>query len=266
VLQALGGRDYFASELSFKLGTLAVLAVGLYLLRPMPKAAPAPSQVPAPPALTLPPPAVAPRPPPVVATQLASGPRIPSIQLTLTTPLEKGPVWPPGEPLPVTIQVRGASAQDLLSLDVELELRHAGGAERARVALREPVAVLSQTVPQPGPFQVRARALWQGQPVAEAAVEGRAASYREEIGRRFDGLKAGAAAQGIGITTGSTPREVRDAFVRHYPKLRRSMDDLLMALEVALFAEDEVGRDTYEQLVRALADIEQRGQEAVPHA
>jgi hypothetical protein len=58
---------------------------------------------------------------------------------------------------------------------------------------------------------------------------------------------------------------VRDAYVRHNPKLRRSLDDLLMALEIALFAEEEVGRDTYEQLVRALAEIEQR-QEAVPHA
>lgn len=263
LLQALTGRDYFATELPFKLGTLAVLVVGLYLLRPLPKPAaakpaqsPAPAPRPAPPA-----PAAAPRTP-----TLPAGTRAPNVQLVLETPLSKGPVWPPGEPLPITVQVRGASAADLASIDVELELKHAGGSERARVALRESVAVLSQTVPQPGAFQVKARALWQGAVIAEAAVDGRAASYREEIGRRFDALKASSAAQGLAITQGSTPREVRDVLVRAQPQKRRSIDELLAALEVALFAEEEVGRDTYEQLVRALADIEQRGEEAAPRA
>ncbi|HEV8361583.1 MAG TPA: DUF4129 domain-containing protein [Candidatus Thermoplasmatota archaeon] len=266
VLQGLAVGDYFQGDLAFKFGTLAVLAVGGYLLwktQPHPTNDAPPAAPPAAPAAAPAPPAPRPSPAPAQIARPA-GSRAPAIQIVVETPLARGPVWPPGEPLPITLQVRGASQADLASIDVELELRHAGGAERARVAMREPTAVLSQTVPSPGPFQVKARALWQGAVVAEATVDGRAASYREEIGRRFDALKANAEAAGLPVGADSTPREVREVLARRYPTLRRSLDDMVGALEVALFAEDEVGRETYEALARALAEVEQRGLEAVP--
>ena len=54
--------------------------------------------------------------------------------------------------------------------------------------------------------------------------------------------------------------------MRRYPPLRAHLDDLVAAIEVALYSQDEIGRDTYERLVRALAELERKGLEAAPRA
>lgn len=265
VLQALAGGDYFGLDLPAKLATLAVLLAGAgYLLRHERRRAfasrwraraAAPHAAPQPPPLE-PEPEEPPRP----------GAPAPTLRLDLETPLGRGPVWPPGEPLPVTVRVSGAGPEGMAELDLELELQHSGGRERARVPLRGSVAVLSQTVPSPGPFKLTARALRHGEPVAEASVQGRASSYREEVGRRFEQLKASVGRAGLPVGPDATPREVQETLARRFPGLAPRLDGLAGVLETALYSPDEVGRDTYEALVRALGELERRGLEAAPHA
>src|SRR5207245_538707 len=105
-------------------------------------------------------------------------------------------------------------------------------------------------------FTLTARVLRDGVELAKASADGRAASYREEIGRRFDVVKVTASQAGVDIGPEATPRELRDVLARRNPKLRPALEEMVAALEVALYAEEEVGRDTYEALVRALQEIE----------
>lgn len=263
------GEDYFRDALLMKFGTLALLVAGGILLLPPDRRAawsraPAAPLAPARPAPAPAAPARAP-PAPATAPRTAREDPFPPLSIALETPLAKGPVWPPGEPLPVSVHVRGGPPGHE-GVDIELEVQHAGGAERGRVSLKGTSALLSQTIPQPGPFTLTAKALLHGTAVASASVEGRAASYREEIARRFEGLRASATAKGLSVGPDATPRELRDALARRHPSMRRSLEEVVASVEVALYAEDEVGRETYESLVRALADVERRGLEAARHA
>lgn len=216
-------------------------------------------------AATMPPAAARAAPPPHQPLAPPPKPELAPVKMNLESPLVRGPVWPPGEPIPLTIQVKPAGPGDMGDVDVELELKHARGTERVRVPLKGNVAVLSQAVPSPGPFVLTARALRDGQTVSEASIEGYAASYREEIGRRFEALKKACERAGLEVGDDSTPREVREALAHRFPQMRPQLAELVLALEIALYSEEEVGRDTYESLVRALAELERRGLEAVAH-
>lgn len=202
---------------------------------------------------------------PEPATTQRAAPR-PPVNLDLETPLTGGPVWPPGEPIPITIEIRVQGPHSQEDIDVEVELRHAGGTETARVPLKGSAAVLSQTVPTEGPFTLTARALRDGDSVSETTVEGLATPYREEIGRRFEQLKSSAGNAGLPIGPDATPRELHAALVERHPALRSKLDDLVTAIEFALYSEEDVTRETYEGLVQGLVELERVGVEARTHA
>lgn len=292
VFQLLLGT-WTPDALPLQLATLALaVAGGWLLLSPERRAeadawfqgarqrAAAARPAPPPPTLQAPPPPAPARAPPkpappaqapakakhVTAPPLPAKPALGPVKMSLESPLARGPVWPPGEPIPITIQVRMAGPGDPGDIDIELEVQHSKGKERARLPLKGSVAVVSQAVPSPGPFVITARAIREGQSVSESSVEGYASSYREEVGRRFEALKEACENAGLEVGAESTPREVRDALAHKFPNLRRNLDDLAGALEVALYSEEEVGRDTYEALVRALTELEKRGLEAASRA
>lgn len=234
---------------------------------PAPAAAPMRSLPPPPMAKAAPPATAAPaKPKPAPVAQAPARPALAPVKMSLESPLARGPVWPPGEPIPITIQVRMAGPGEPGDIDIEIEVQHSKGTQRARLPLKGSVAVVSQAVPSPGPFVITARAIREGGPVSETQVQGYASSYREEIGRRFDALKEACGAHGLEVGAESTPRELRDALAHKFPGLRKNLDELVGALEVALYSEEEVGRETYEALVRALTELEKRGLEASTRA
>ena len=280
LIQAFRGAGYFSANLLLKFTTLGLLLAGMYMLMPgsrqdevRARAASTFSRVRSSAAdagsrlqkkATS---AVKPKPAAKTSNAPASGAKAAlPVKVALESPLQRGPVWPPGEPIPVTIQILVEGPGGAKDVEVEMDLVHAGGKETVRVPIRGSAAVMSQTVPVPGPFTITARAFRGGEAVAETTLEGRAAQYREEIGRRFDELKTVAAAAGLPVGPASTPRELRDALARRFPRLRAELDELVVAIEVALYSQEEVSRDTYESLVRALSQLARLGLEAAPRA
>lgn len=167
------------------------------------------------------------------------------------SPLSAGPVVAPGEEMDFTIE---AEPQELShELDVQIEVHGPNGSRQMQVPMEGTQANHTLAFEDPGEFTV---AIVLDHPRSEPVskeIHGRVASYREEVGRLFETLKEQAAAAGLDVGPGSTPREVCHVLGEATEVKPTQLADLAVELEVALYGDEEVDRATYETVHGAIA-------------
>lgn len=175
------------------------------------------------------------------------------LKIRVHSPLMVGPVVAPGETVP--IQVHAEPEELARQLEVTFEVTHNDQTRTATANMQGTDLVHTETFEDPGRFEIHVQAHHpKGQP-ASKRIEGRVATYREEVGRLFDQLKARAREAGANVGDQSTPREV----CKHLTTIANaSYDDaeaLRTHLEVALYGDAGVDRATYEAIHTIIREV-----------
>ncbi len=175
------------------------------------------------------------------------------LKIKVHSPLMVGPVVAPGETVPV--QVHAEPEALARELEVTFQVTHNDRTRTATANMQGTDLVHTETFEEPGRFEILVQARHpKGQP-ASKRIEGRVATYREEVGRLFDQLKARAREAGAQVGDQSTPREV----CKHLTTIANaSYDDaeaLRTHLEVALYGDAGVDRATYEAVHTIIREV-----------
>lgn len=184
------------------------------------------------------------------------------LKVRVHSPLAMGPVIAPGEPLPITIQAE----PEHLAPELEVTIEIVRGEERRSqtVTMTAPTVVHSETLDEEGPFELVVTVKHPHAPAATKTIAGRVTSYREEVGRLFDELKADAENAALDVASHSTPREVAQALARGKLIEARHVRELAASLETALYDDTAVERSTYETIHAILSQVTFETPEAAP--
>lgn len=199
--------------------------------------------------------------PPEAADEPLVQPAPQRLKVRIHSPLMVGPVVAPGESVP--IQVRAEPAELAGDLSVTFRIEDAKGTRQTTGHMTGTDLVHTETFEAPGPFTVSVEVEHpEGQP-ASKTLEGRVASYREEVGRLFDRVREQAMAQGLDIGPQSTPREVCKALPTMANASYEDAQALRTHLEIALYGDGAVDRPTYEAIHTLLREVG-LGEEVAP--
>lgn len=175
------------------------------------------------------------------------------LKIRVHSPLMVGPVVAPGETVPV--QVHAEPEELARQLEVTFEVTHNDQPRTTTANMQGTDLVHTETFEDPGPFEILVQARHPKSEPASKRIEGRVATYREEVGRLFDQLKARAREAGAQVGEQSTPREV----CKHLTTIANaSYDDaeaLRTHLEVALYGDAGVDRATYEAIHTIIREV-----------
>lgn len=175
------------------------------------------------------------------------------LKIRVHSPLMVGPVVAPGETVP--IQVHAEPEALARQLEVAFQVTHNATTWETTATMQGTDLVHDETFDEPGPFEIVVEARHPQSDPARKRIEGRVATYREEVGRLFDELKDRAREVGAEVGRQSTPREV----CQHLPTIANaSYDDaeaLRTHLEVALYGDDAVDRATYEAIHTIIREV-----------
>lgn len=175
----------------------------------------------------------------------------PRLKVRVHSPLAVGPVVAPEETLPIHVQAEPAELAR--ELEVTFRVQETGTTRSTTTQMTGTDLVHTETFHDPGPLRVEVVVVHpQAQP-ARKVLEGRVATYREEVGRLFDELKATAMEAGMDVGPQSTPREVCQGLPALGNASYEDAEALRTHLEVALYGDDDVDRSTYEGIHTILA-------------
>lgn len=169
------------------------------------------------------------------------------------SPLAAGPVVAPDEVIPVTVEAEPeALAQDL---EVTFEIHGPDGTREVHRGMEGTRIVEGVSFEAPGAFTIHVTLTHPDADEAAKTLEGRVASYREEVGRLFESLKETMAELGLDAGPQSTPREVCSELGRIDAAEPGRLADLAVELEVALYGDEEIDRASYETVHTAIDDL-----------
>lgn len=175
------------------------------------------------------------------------------LKIRVHSPLMVGPVVAPGETVPV--QVHAEPEELARQLKVSFQVTHNDQTRTATATMQGTDLVHTETFQDPGAFEILVQARHPKSQPASKRIEGRVATYREEVGRLFDQVKARAREAGAQVGQQSTPREV----CKHLTTIANaSYDDaeaLRTHLEVALYGDAGVDRATYEAIHTIIREV-----------
>lgn len=175
------------------------------------------------------------------------------LKIRVHSPLMVGPVVAPGETVPV--QVHAEPEELARQLKVTFQVTHNDQTRTATANMQGTDLVHTETFEDPGAFEILVQARHPKGDPASKRIEGRVATYREEVGRLFDQLKARTREAGAQVGEQSTPREV----CKHLTTIANaSYDDaeaLRTHLEVALYGDAGVDRATYEAIHTIIREV-----------
>ncbi len=191
---------------------------------------------------------------PATATQPAPSGPAPKLKARIHSPLAKGPVVRPGEPVPFTIEAQPKELAE--ELEVTVSVKTDEGTRKSTAAMKDTTLVHTETFDQAGVFEIVITLEHPGAPPASQTIQGRVASYREEVGRIFEELKARCQKAGLAVGPHSTPREVCSELRTARSAKAEQLAELAIELEVALYGDKEIERHTYEAVYQAVQAIQ----------
>lgn len=187
---------------------------------------------------------------PASSSEQTNGGTPPRLSARVHSPLAAGPVVAPDEVIPITIEAEPESlAKDL---EITLEIHAPSGTRTVERRMEGTRIVEGISFEQAGAFQVRVTLAHPKADNAAKTLEGRVASYREEVGRLFEALKETLATAQLDVGPQSTPREVVAELRRVDAADPSRLADLAVELEVSLYGDQEIDRATYETVHTAI--------------
>ncbi len=185
----------------------------------------------------------------------------PRLSARIHSPLAAGPVVAPDETIPVTIEAEPETLAR--ELDVTLEIHGPGGSRQVHRQMDGTRIVEGVEFHEAGPFQIHVTLTHPKADDAAKTLEGRVASYREEVGRLFEALKERMTEAELDVGPQSTPREVCSELGRVDAADPQRLADLAVELEVALYGDQEIDRATYETVHTAIEALSLETREEV---
>jgi len=179
---------------------------------------------------------------------------MPRLKARVHSPIQHGPVFAPGDEVPVTIE---AEPEELAcDLEVTIETESPSGSQTAQPEMTGTQLEHVVSFGDPGRFSLTVKLDHPRSDPASKTFEGRVATYREEVGRIFEEAKERGSKAGLDIGPQSTPREV----CRELGKLDGAdagdLADLAVELEIALYGDEEVDRASYETVYHAIEGLD----------
>lgn len=178
---------------------------------------------------------------------------LPTLEARVHSPITAAPVIAPGEPVPITIEAE----PEVLAKDLTATVEVTGpqGSRTVERPMEGTEMTLEERFGTPGSFSITVRLTHPRSEAASKTLEGRVASYREEVGRLFEQLKERMMNAELDVGPQSTPREVCNELRRTDAAPPDELADLAVELEVSLYGDEEIDRSTYETVHQALQGL-----------